>query len=101
MPLSHNQPFKLLDDAYGLVKGLYRMIVVDPQFDVAICVLIRPEDAAHRRPGGRPRKASTKRPNQTPKKPQVGALSKIRYSLLQELFDDHEIVPQSLELPSL
>ncbi|WP_034408196.1 DDE-type integrase/transposase/recombinase [Comamonas thiooxydans] len=101
MPLSHNQPFKLLEDAYGLVKGLYRMIVVDPQFDVAICVLIRPEDASHRRPGGRPHKASTKRPNQTPKKPQVGALSKISCTLLQELFDEHEIVPQNLELPSL
>lgn len=101
MPLSHNQPFRLLDDAYGLVRGLYRMVIADPQFDLAICVLIRPEDPTHRRPGGRPAGANTKRPNQTPKKPQVGALSKISYALLQELFDEHEIVPQSLELPSL
>ena len=101
MSLSHNQPFKLLEDAYGLVKGLYRMIIVEPQGDIAICVLIRPEDANNRRPGGRPLGANTKRPNQTPKKPQVGALSKIRFTLFQELLDEHEIVPQSLELPSL
>ena len=101
MPLSHNQPFRLLDDAYGLVRGLYRMVIAEHQFDLAICVLIRPEDPTHRRPGGRPAGANTKRPNQTPKKPQVGALSKISYALLQELFDEHEIVPQSLELPSL
>ncbi|WP_407713686.1 transposase [Comamonas testosteroni] len=101
MSLSHNQPFKLIDDVYGLVKGLYRMIVVDLQSDIAICVLIRPEDALHRRPGGRPISANTKRPSQTPKKPQVGALSKISCTLMQELLDEHEIVPQSLELPSL
>lgn len=101
MSLSHNQPFKLLDDAYGLVKGLYRLVITDPQSDVAICVLIRPEDPAHRRPGGRPISTCAKRPNQTRKKPQVGALSRIRYTLLQELLDGHEIVPQKIELPSL
>lgn len=51
MSLSHNQPFKLLDDVYGLAKGMYRMIVVDHKSDIAICVLIRPEDTTHRRPG--------------------------------------------------
>lgn len=100
MPLSHNQPFKLLENAYGLVAGLYRMVIADPRLDIAICVLIHPEDPMHKRPGGRPVSTTTKRPNQTRKRPQVGALSKISHTLLQELLDNHDIVPQSLELPS-
>lgn len=101
MSLSHNQPLKLLDDVYGLVKGLYRIVIADTQSDVAICVLIRPEDPAYRRPGGRPVSTCAKRPNQTRKKPQVGALSKISYALLHELLEENEIVLHSLDLPSL
>lgn len=100
MPLSHNQPFRVLNDAYGLVKGFYRMVLAERASDTVICILFRPEDPTHRRPGGRPIGIATKRPKQTPKKPLVGSLSKIRYQLFQELLDNREIVPHSLELHS-
>lgn len=100
MPLSHNQPFRLLSDAYGLVKGFYRMVLAERASDAVICILFRPEDPAHRRSGGRPTSVASKRPNQTRKKPLVGSLSKISYQLFQELLDNKEIVPQSLELHS-
>lgn len=100
MPLSHNQPFRLLSDAYGLVKGFYRLVLAERASDTVICILFRPEDATQRRPGGRPISLATKRPQQTRKKPLVGALSKISYRLFQELLDNKEIVAQSLELHS-
>ena len=68
MPLSHNQPFRVLNDAYGLVKGFYRMVLAERASDTVICILFRPEDPTHRRPGGRPIGIATKRPKQTPKK---------------------------------
>ncbi|WP_159918326.1 DDE-type integrase/transposase/recombinase [Pantoea sp. 18069] len=101
MPLSHNQPFKLLEDAYGLAAGFYRMVFADPQADIAVCVLIRPADPTCRKPGGRLPIAQPKRLGQTRKVAQVGALSWISHTLLQELFDGHELVPQSLELHSI
>ncbi|GAB4088290.1 transposase [Hydrogenophaga soli] len=101
MSLMSNQSFRLAGDALGLKAGIIRIVMDAPETNVVYCVQFYPSLPPEIKKGGRPRLEHTKREKRIVKPPLVGQLLRVPRLELQELYDAHELVAVSLELPAI
>ena len=102
MDLIPNCTFRIVGDSPKIPRhafGIYRLILLHIASDLAIAVLIQPEEGHDaQQKGGRKPKATNRQKKKPPMR-LVGALQWLRYSDLLELASNHLLYPLEIEVP--